>query len=124
MKSTKSLNFYAPERGYYRYVGNADDASETETLTRLFLAALGKDFYTTGGIIRHFRQLANLSQRELALRARIDYGQLSRYENNERSPRAETLTSLEKALGKDFGAALALLEKIKAVVDSDSEQKG
>lgn len=61
-----------------------------------------------GTFLRESREAADLSLRELADRAGVDYAVIHRLEHGERSPRAETLQALAPHLGVKIEDLFAL----------------
>jgi transcriptional regulator with XRE-family HTH domain len=55
-----------------------------------------------GDVIRDMRQLAGLSQRELAVRSGVAQPGLSQLERGQRSPTVRTLERIARALGCDL----------------------
>lgn len=81
-----------------------------------------------GGYLRELRKGAGLSQRELAVRAGIDFTYLSKIENSRVEPPAEeTMRALARAVGTDAENLLARARKmprdLKALVAQGSMEK-
>lgn len=68
---------------------------------------------TIGYRISKARRHMNMNQKELAIKANITEGSLSRYENDIREPKAAALTQLAKALEVSTDYLLGLNDKME-----------
>ncbi|MGX4600182.1 helix-turn-helix domain-containing protein [Faecalimicrobium sp. JNUCC 81] len=68
---------------------------------------------TIGYRISKARRHMNMNQKELAIKANITEGSLSRYENDIREPKAAALTQLAKALEVSTDYLLGLSDKME-----------
>ncbi|MBC5996507.1 helix-turn-helix domain-containing protein [Romboutsia ilealis] len=68
---------------------------------------------TIGYRISKARRLMNINQKELATKANITEGSLSRYENDIREPKAAALTQLAEALNVSTDYLLGLTDDIE-----------
>ena len=85
--------------------------------------------------IKHFRDVKNLSQKEICADSGVPQGQYSRIENGKVEPSVSTLEKLAKVFGvsiaeffnstdiDDTALNLPLLEKIKLIDNLESEEQ-
>jgi transcriptional regulator with XRE-family HTH domain len=84
--------------------------------------------------IKHFRDIKNLSQKEICADSGVPQGQYSRIENGKVEPSVSTLEKLAKVFGvsiseffnatdMDVTLNLPLLEKIKLIDTLDAEEQ-
>ena len=69
-------------------------------------------FENVGYTLTFLRELSELSQKELADRAAIGKGQLSKYENGRELPKLDSLEKILKVLGADFELFAATLATV------------
>ena len=90
------------------------------------------EFIKIGSIIKDFRKMKGLTQKEMARRLNIPYSTYSNYENDNREPNKEMINKIADVLGIDVNILIShaqsdLINEMDIVADralNDLEQRG
>lgn len=74
---------------------------------------------TTGGLIRHYRQVAGWTQRELAVRIGMTDRRITAWESQGEEPGRDALTKLARVFGVGIGDLVGDRQTIDALVDQE-----